>query len=155
MDKHDVDEACSRSREKAASRLAAALGPEAMEGDGKSLEVACWNWAMRRAKEKLVPRHWDNRVMRQMYVQKVLSVQHNATHSPGVSEKVCSGQMTPRQLVEAHPHALYPKLWEKAYLMAERTQARKEARQDAEGAADGAFVCKKCKSKKTTYRLVG
>lgn len=155
MDKEDVDEACSRSRVKAAARLEAALGSEAVEGDGRSLEVACWNWSLRRAREKLVPRHWDNRVMRQLYVQKVLSVEHNARYSPDIARKVCGGQMSPLQLVEAHPHALHPELWEKAYLAAERTQAKKEARLDAQGAADGAFVCKKCKSKKTTYRMVG
>ena len=149
MDKEEVDAACARAREKAAARLAAACGVE----DGKPLEVACWNWAIRRARRNCTPRHWDHRGMRSFYIQKVLSVSHNL-RMPEVAAKVLEGSMTPAGLVDAHPHSLNPPLWENAYLSAHKMQFRREVHVDVQNAPEGAFTCSRCKSKKTVYNLV-
>lgn len=149
MDKEQVDAACARAREKAAARLAAACGVE----DGKPLEVACWNWAIRRARRNCTPRHWDHRGMRSSYIQKVLSVSYSL-RVPEVAAKVLDGCLTPAGLADAHPHSLNPPLWENAYLSAQRMQFRREAHVDVQNAPEGAFTCSRCKSKKTVYNLV-
>lgn len=138
LDAKALAEACAESRRKATARL---------RGDAE-LERCVWNFAIGRARKTGTPRHWDCSRFRGIYIQKTLSVAHALKTSA-----VAAGK-TPRELVDAHPHSLAVHLWESAYTAAHRLQFRREVHADAATAPDGAFVCGKCKSRKTTYQLV-
>jgi transcription elongation factor S-II len=99
-----------------------------------------------------IPRYWQNSRFRYRYTTHALSIEFNLKNprNPALLEKVVSGKIATRQLVRMTPTELFPELYEDVYERIAARQLRRMAPSNAD-APDGAFTCRKCKSKKTIY----
>lgn len=120
------------------------------------LERCVYNWTVRTCRGDRIPRYWDNPAFMFRYTTKALALHYNLTHpkNPGLFERVCARDMGLKRLVHASPAELFPALWEPVFERVAHKQLRRLLTVDAETAPDGAFTCRRCKSKKTTFVLL-
>lgn len=127
---------------------------DAVNNNAEALEHYTYNAFIRWAKMKHVPLNWECPRTRSLYTQRIMSIAFNIMHphNSAVLDKLVDGSLTYSRLVESRPEHLYPELWTDALESVAMQRLKKEAASiDASTAPDGAFVCGRCKSKKTTY----
>lgn len=112
----------------------------------KNIEIAIFNHACRQCKDP----SWENRWFRTLYKHRYLAI--SGSLKRGLVERILSKQVKCRDLITMAPEQLEPN-----GICAQTIQKLKQRdldrelmrRKDAE--YEGIFMCKKCKSKKTTY----
>jgi len=139
------------TRAKATAKLAAVPGVTA--DAARDIETCVFNFTLRRCKLTDVPLQWDERRLRDMYIQKIIGIHFNLTNpkNPGLLQRVLAGSMGIRQLVNAHPAHLFPEMWDEIFERVAAKQLRKQLTQDIDTVPDGAVQCSKCRSRKTVY----
>ena len=115
------------------------------------LETCIYNWTIRRAKEKGFCLNWKDTFFKDMYIQKVMSIRFNLRKNPRLMERLRNHDITFEWIVNAHPIDLNPDVWKDAIDRVVEKQMRRLRTKDVENAPDGAFTCRRCKSKKTSY----
>jgi DNA-directed RNA polymerase subunit M/transcription elongation factor TFIIS len=90
------------------------------------------------------------------YTTKALALHFNLQNpeNPGLLRRVLDKDMGLKHLVAASPAELFPELWEPVFERVAHKQLRRQLTIDADAAPDGAFTCRRCKSKKTTFVLL-
>lgn len=118
-----------------------------------NLEKATFNYAVATAKVRCIPRDWEDARFRKVYNTKARSILFNITNekNPNFLKEIQEGKIKTAEVpfmsnVDIFPELYNPiieKLEQKVLknLMAERRQCD----------GSGMFVCKKCKSRSTTY----
>jgi len=137
-------------------RARAMLLRRALPGDDdkvRRLERSIYNWIIRTTRRDHVPQTWKHPVFRDRYTHKVMSIAFNLTHpkNPGLGDQARRGDMDFDWLVNAQPRELFPELWEDVFERVAYKALRKQLTINVEDAPDGAFQCRKCRSKKTTF----
>lgn len=138
-------------RAKAAARYRAVLGDSAELA--KNLELVTWNWAIRTCTRDAIPLYWDEPRFRYRYTTRVLGLEFNLKNAPGLRDRVMDRSLGVKRFVNMTPQEMYPEQWEQAYQKVAVRQLRRES-DGAEDAPDGAYTCRRCKSKKTVYTAV-
>lgn len=115
------------------------------------LETVIFNWTLAQFSPNV--RFWENPSLRNIYSQKVLQLKFNLSlkDNPTLKNKVVSGEISMPKLVQMHPYDLFPERWEDVFLQVAKKRLKKELTEDVNTMPDGAFVCRHCKSKKTSY----
>lgn len=121
------------------------------EGDekmGKNIEIAVFNWAVRRFPKNA---SWENKPFKEMYKFKYLEIK-NALKN-GLFERLKNKELKIKSLVTMNPDMILPEgPYAKALfdnIQKDLEIERNKAKLDEE--YEGIFKCKKCGSKKTTY----
>jgi transcription elongation factor S-II len=119
------------------------------EKTAKNIEVAIFNWTVRRFPKNA---SWEHKPFREMYKFRFLEMK-NALKKSDLSDRIVKKQVRAKDLVEMTADMLVP---EGLYAQAISKAAQKDleieknrAKMDEE--YEGIFKCRKCKSKKTTY----
>ena len=81
------------------------------------IERAVYNWAITYCEENNITRRWDNIIFRKVYINKCVSLISNLDKNGYIGndylrEKVDSGDIQPKDLVELEATKIYPKNWE-------------------------------------------
>lgn len=124
------------------------------ESKGRKLERHLYNWALGRAVEMGMPRYWENRDFRQLYLNKARSVRFNLKNkaNPAFREKVLNGVIALKQIPEMKPWEMFPEHWVEVFEEVAKMQLKREA---ASTTLPDDYVsqiqCKKCKQHKVTY----
>ena len=120
------------------------------------LERCVYNWTVRTCRRDGIPRYWEHPAFLYRYTTKALSLHFNLTNpkNPELFQRVLAKDMGLKRLVVASPAELFPALWEPVFEQVAHKQLRRQLTVDADAAPDGAFTCRRCKSKKTTFVLL-
>ena len=111
---------------------------------GEQLEKHVYNYSLQTAATKWIPRNWESKVFRFVYLCKVRMLRFNLNKYTDLKERVSRREVTLKQLV-----------WmTHAELRGETSDTPADAptlEQQVDSMPDGAFQCRRCKSRKTTY----
>ena len=121
------------------------------EENASRLETCIFNWSLLHAKKHHIARNWNDKVFRQLYIQKAMSIRMNLRKNPELMKRLYTNDITFKWLVNAHPIDLNPDMWKDAIESVAIKNLKRQRTKDVENAPDGAFTCRRCKSKKTSY----
>ncbi|WIA10844.1 hypothetical protein OEZ85_011010 [Tetradesmus obliquus] len=118
-----------------------------------NLELAIFNHSIAHATLKGIPRQWQSSAFCACYSTKARSMLYNLRlpSNPRLRQQVMDGTISVRQLVKLSPQDMYPERWVSVLYDVARMANRRMAPQPGFGMGEGAFVCSRCKSKRTTY----
>jgi transcription elongation factor S-II len=123
-----------------------------VDGDdklAKNIEIAIFNWVVRRFKKES---SWENKAFRELYKTRFFEIKRALLESD-LKKRILEKTVKLKDLVVMNPDQLMP---EGPYATAINTARTRELEIEAIKAKkddeyEGIFMCKKCKSKKTTY----
>lgn len=122
-----------------------------LDGDeklSKNMEIAIFNWTVRRFNKES---SWENKGFRELYKARFFELKR-AIREANLKKRITDKEVNIRDLVVMTPDQLIPDgLYAKAVLKAKLKELEMEAIKAREDEYEGIFMCKKCKSKKTTY----
>ncbi len=114
----------------------------------KNIEIAIFNWTVRRVNKES---SWENKNFRELYKQRFFTVKRALTSSD-LKKRLENKLIRMKDLVVMDADQLMPDgPYAKAILAAKIKELEIEAIKAREEEYEGIFMCKKCKSKKTTY----
>jgi transcription elongation factor S-II len=115
----------------------------------KNIEVAIFNWTVRRVSKNP---SWENRIFRTMYKARFFEMKR-AVNESSLIEKIKQKQIKMKDLILMTADQLMPEGPMAIAMMSARTKELEietiKAKNDE--AYEGIFLCRKCRSKKTTY----
>jgi DNA-directed RNA polymerase subunit M/transcription elongation factor TFIIS len=125
----------------------------AKETNARALEHCVYNDFIHYCRSREIPRSWECLQFRELYTHRILSVAYNLNHpkNPRVFEKLVNREISYPWLARAEPMDLYPELWASSIESVAMKRLKREMTVDVKDAPDGAFTCRRCKSKKTAY----
>jgi DNA-directed RNA polymerase subunit M/transcription elongation factor TFIIS len=129
----------------------APLAKPVITENARRLEVCVFNWTQRAAYKWSFAKNWLDPRFRANYTQKIMSMAYNIKASPTLMPRLESGDVDYQWMASAMPMDLFPERWEESIRRAAARQLRKMRIRDIDNAPDGAFTCRRCHSKKTTY----
>jgi transcription elongation factor S-II len=124
------------------------------ESKGRKLERCVYNWALERAVETNVPRFWESREFRQLYLGKARSVRFNLKNkaNPDFRQKVLDGTVNLEKIPKMLPWEIFPALWTETFEQVAEMQLKREAATVALPDDYKSLIqCRKCKQHKVTY----
>lgn len=121
------------------------------EGDekmGKNIEIAVFNWTVRRFPKNA---SWENKAFKEMYKYKYLEIQRALKN--GLFDRLKNKEIKVKNLVTMQPDAILPQGPYARVLMdsIQRDLEIERNKMKLDDEYEGIFKCKKCGSKKTTY----
>jgi len=122
------------------------------QANSTRLERSIYNEVLRKAREDKVPLTWEFAGFRDRYIQKVMSIKFNLLHpnNPRLFERLKRGEISYLWLASAMPYDMFPELWVPVMEEVAMKALRRESRNSGKK-VEGAFQCRKCKSKCTEY----
>lgn len=120
----------------------------------KNIEIGCYNYSINKANELNIIKKWENKVFKDLYINKVRSVYSNLDkdsylHNDNLIERLKSKEFLPHKLAEMTQIHIFPEHW-KGYL--DNKFKREKAVQDnVLDAATDQYKCSRCKKRKCTY----
>jgi transcription elongation factor S-II len=121
----------------------------------KNIEKGIFNWTINHAKSTDQIPSWDNRVFKECYKHKALSIIYNLMESRShLKIRVLNGDVKTKDLSTMKPQELWPTgPYDQEKRRLEYDELRKQLAKERDDADDfvGIFTCGKCKSKKTKY----
>lgn len=134
------------ARQLALSRLGEVVGDADIT---KGLEKAIYNFAIRTAEQKGVPKFWENKEFVVIYKEKLRSILFNIKNpkNPELLAKIKSKELTPKQLLAMKPEEMHPNLWEPVY---QRIKMKEMIKSGAD-VPEGLIQCGKCGSRRVAW----
>lgn len=121
------------------------------EENAARLETCMYNWTIEKCKEDGYALNWKDPMFSRIYTQKAMSIRFNLRKNKELLTRLYDHSITFEWLVRANPIDLNPDVWKESIERAVEKQMRRLRTKDVENAPDGAFTCRRCKSKKTSY----
>jgi DNA-directed RNA polymerase subunit M/transcription elongation factor TFIIS len=119
-----------------------------------NIEKSIYNWTIRKCKSASTTPSWENKVFKEMYKQKIISIAKNLKNEETtLKDRVLAGQVITRTIAQLTPAELFPT---GPCAKSIHDQYIKQMNIDlACGRLNantiGIFKCGRCKSNKTTY----
>ncbi len=97
---------------------------------------------------------WWNRLFQQFYLHKALAIRDNLDpqsyiRNPTLLDRVLSGEVSPRDLVQASPQELFPERWEETN--AEKLRLAEAGSTVFNRGTTSLYTCGRCKKKECSY----
>lgn len=110
--------------------------------------------AARRCQIARITPDWDNRIFRQFYLHKALSVRDNLDPrsyigNSALLDRVLSGEVPPRDLVRATPQELFPERWQASN--AEKIRLAEAGSTVVDMGTTSLYRCGRCGKRECTY----
>lgn len=135
------------------SKLSEVLGVSDKAKLIQNLEKCIFNWAVRKTRHWNEQPSWENKIFRERYKQKFISIHFNLKIPENtLRDDIVSGKIKVTDVVYMAPHQLYPR--GQAALTKEKLRIdslHKLVLNTQDPDYEGMFKCGKCKSMKTTY----
>lgn len=110
----------------------------------ENIEKCIYNYSIHTAKQKCIPRKWENIKFRKLYLQKYRSILYN------IQRNIDILKIGSKKLVESSPQELAPEVWETSIANVERKR-RGMVILDEDEEHEGLYKCPRCKSKNTSF----
>jgi transcription elongation factor S-II len=128
------------------SKLSEFLGGD--EKLAKNIEISIFNWTVRRLNKDS---SWENKVFREMYKARFFEIKRAVTQS-NLKDRIVEKKVRMKDLVVMTQDQLIPEgLYAKALLSAKLKELEMESIRAKDEEYEGIFMCRKCKSKRTSY----
>ena len=124
------------------------------QNNSRRLERAVYNQVIKSSKRDRIPRTWEQPIFKMRFTQKVLSIKFNLQHETNGSvlmERLKRRDITFSWLCQAPPIDLFPDHWGPILEKVAMKQLKRQMTVDVDTIPDGAFECRKCRSKKCQY----
>lgn len=138
-------------RESAGRVLGEVLGCERL---GAALEKHVFNHTLRVARTRGFPRNWRCKRFRFWYLSKVRQLRYNLRKYETLRTRVITHELTLQSVCAFRPAELRlgaPMMADESAATSASASATTTRQERLANTPDGAFVCRRCKSKKTTY----
>lgn len=109
----------------------------------KYYEIEIYNYTIRHAKSKNIECKWENKKFKKLYIQKYRSILQNLKRDNSLLS------MKPHALINSHVWDLAPHIWEPIKKKVDLMRDAMKISSDDDN--EGIYVCKKCKSKNTSF----
>lgn len=120
----------------------------------KNMEIAIFNFCVKRARESAIPAAWESNQFKSMYKHKYLSVRFNLIKYDTLIQKILSRELKSHEIPVMFHREIDPEKWLPIYdRLAEKAFMRMKAADTGPDGEErqGIMACPKCKSKKTDY----
>ena len=118
-----------------------------------NIEKSIFNWTIKRAKKSGTPPAWENKLFKEQYKLKYLSILHNFNDpTNNLKDRILNGEVKTKTIAFLAPNEIHPS-GPYAIAIEEHKVAdfKKELAGNKSKECKGMFKCGKCKSDKTTY----
>ena len=114
---------------------------------GSTMEKLVFNSSLALGRIKNVPRNWDHKPFRFIYISLVRRFRYSLLHSSELLQKVLAKELSLKVLVGMSPYEMMPEM----YACVKELPAVVSNEELLLNLPDGAFKCMRCKGRKTTY----
>lgn len=138
-------------RAKVAQRFSVSLGDDL----GKKLEIVLWNDVLRSCQRDGIALEWSPAVarsFRERYTTRAIGIDlYNLRKNETLRKSLMDGTLPLKRYLAMKPWEVDPERWAPVFEAVAFKQLRKQLTYDLDKVPDGMLVCRKCKSKKTTF----
>jgi transcription elongation factor S-II len=120
----------------------------------KKLEQHVYRFTIETAKEKKVPRYWQNDDFVSIYRTKALSMSFNLNNpsNPQLCAKMLAGEIKPSQLVQMSHREMFPGVWAEVESKIQRKEYLRLKHSNQE-VPEGLLQCSRCRSKRVIWYM--
>lgn len=117
----------------------------------RNIERGVYNYALKEANTKKLVKKWENSFFVQLYLDRLKTIYINIQHEP-LKKSLLDGKIKASYFAYMTHYEMRPDKWSK---MIEEKQTRDKCKYETviEASSD-TFICRKCKSNRTTYYQV-
>ena len=120
----------------------------------KDIEKSIYNWVIKKSNEKEIIKRWDNKLFKQIYITRVISIYSNLDPNSYIKntrliKRFKANEFTGYELGFLDSLTMFPEVWKKIYDDKERRD--KVLYEVNKNMATDIFTCSRCKKKETTY----
>ena len=114
-----------------------------------NLERGIYNYTIKEATTKNIPKTWDNKKFIRIYTDRIYSIYTNLTKNSSLLKQVNDGSLLTQTLAFMSHYEMFPERWDA--LIEKKMKIDKNKFENTMEASTDTFTCRKCKSKKCTY----
>jgi len=125
------------------------------EADARDVEVGIFNWTVKTAEERSIPKTWKNFMFHGMYTFKARSVLANldpesSVGNPRLLDRIREREFFPHDVAFMKPHNVYPERWKK--VLDEKMQKDEYIHNEKPASMTDQFKCGKCHKRECIYQ---
>ena len=117
----------------------------------RNIERGVYNYALKEATNKKLVKKWENQFFVQLYLDRLKTIYTNIQHEP-FKQSIINGKIKASYLAYMSHYEMRPDKWSK--MIEEKNKRYKCKYETVIEASTDTFICRKCKSNKTTYTEV-
>ncbi len=120
----------------------------------RKIEKSLYNYSVKLSKERNIIRSWDNIIFRKLYQSKVRSIYTNINPNSYIKnteflEKIKNNEIDIEKIAELSVYDIFPENWKEIIIIkSKRDKIKYELKPES---MSSNYVCRKCKSKETSY----
>jgi len=114
----------------------------------RNIERGIYNYALKEATTKKLVKKWENQFFVQIYLNRLRSIYNNIQYEP-FQKQILNGSIKMSYLAYMTHYEMRPDKWEK--MIDEKNKRDKCKYETVVEASTDTFICRKCRSNKTTY----
>ena len=118
------------------------------------IEKSLYNYCIKVSKEKNISRSWDNIIFKKLYLSKIRSMYSNLNPNSYIKntcfiEKVKNNEFNIEKIADLSVYDIFPENWKELIVIkSKRDKIKYELKPES---MSSNYVCRKCKSKETSY----
>ena len=138
-------------------RLAVVKNFEKEVGDkilALKIEKGIYNYVIEKSKEKNIKRFWSNRIFKDFYLNKIMSIYSNVKNDSYIGNKkfldrIKNGEIDPEKICHLNVYDIFPENWKELLdLVIKRDKLKYDLKPEA---MTDVFKCRKCGSRSCSY----
>ena len=120
----------------------------------RNVETSIYNYAVKKAREKKIPKKWTNPLFKTIYINKVIEIYTNLDKDSYLKNKellknLNNGDIKSKDIAKLENHELFPSYWKKK--IDEKMERDKLLFEMKPESMTDVFKCHKCKKRECSY----
>ena len=118
------------------------------------IEKGIYNYVIEKSKEKNIKRFWSNRIFKDFYLNKIMSIYSNVKNDSYIGNKkfldrIKNGEIDPEKICYLNVYDIFPENWKELLdLVIKRDKLKYDLKPEA---MTDVFKCRKCGSRSCSY----
>jgi transcription elongation factor S-II len=120
----------------------------------RRIEKSIYNYIIQISKKKKIPRKWNNKIFRNLYLSKIRSIYSNIDENSYIKNKefknkILTNKIDPNNIGKLSVYDIYPEIWKELF---DNKIKRDKLKYDIKPEAmTDVFKCRKCNSRSCSY----
>ena len=120
----------------------------------RRIEKSIYNYIIQISKKKKIPRKWNNKIFRNLYLSKIRSIYSNIDENSYIKNKefknkILTNKIDPNNICKLTVYDIYPEIWKELF---DNKIKRDKLKYDIKPEAmTDVFKCRKCNSRSCSY----